>query len=136
MHCSGCGKDVPFGGQVCPFCQRDKSSDQALTLVVSAALIAGAFVGNLIGGFGGAVAGGVLCGLVAAIVGQAGKGHSAKKPPIVRVDRPRLSTDPKPKPSAAPSAEERLRRLDDLRSKGLITDDEHQARRTAIIDAL
>lgn len=50
MRCSGCGKDIPFGGQVCPFCQRDKSSDQASTVAGMTAMIIGGFIGNLVGG--------------------------------------------------------------------------------------
>ncbi|MEK0449441.1 MAG: hypothetical protein RL088_1709 [Verrucomicrobiota bacterium] len=28
MICSGCGKDIPFAGEVCPYCHRNKSNDQ------------------------------------------------------------------------------------------------------------
>ena len=28
IQCSGCGKRIPFAGEVCPYCQRDKSDDQ------------------------------------------------------------------------------------------------------------
>jgi hypothetical protein len=38
--------------------------------------------------------------------------------------------------AAAPSAEQRLRTLDDLRQKNLVTDDEYQRRRKEIIDSL
>jgi uncharacterized RDD family membrane protein YckC len=39
-------------------------------------------------------------------------------------------------PAAAPSPEEALRQLDDLRAKNLITDEEYQAKRKAILDRL
>lgn len=44
---------------------------------------------------------------------------------------------PAPPPAAAPpSAEQRLRTLDDLHQKNLVTEDEYQRRRKEIIDAL
>lgn len=32
MRCSNCGKDIPFAGQVCPYCHANKSKDQNLTV--------------------------------------------------------------------------------------------------------
>lgn len=89
MRCSGCGKDIPFGGQVCPFCQRDKSSDQTGTVATCLGLLIGGFIGNAIGGFGGMLIGGFLLGIVAAIITASGKNHSARKPPRVRADQAR-----------------------------------------------
>jgi len=28
MDCSNCGKDIPYSGKVCPYCNADKSEDQ------------------------------------------------------------------------------------------------------------
>jgi hypothetical protein len=41
-----------------------------------------------------------------------------------------------PAPAAPPSAEQRLRTLDDLHQKNLVTEDEYQRRRKEIIDSL
>lgn len=140
MRCSGCGKDIPFGGQVCPYCQRDKSSDQAATVAIGIGLVIGGFLGNLIAGFTGMMVGGFVFGLLATIVGMSGKNHTARKPPRVRVDGLPLA-----KPQSVPmertvaladTLEIRLRRLDDLLSKGLLSADEHREQRTAIISIL
>lgn len=140
MRCSGCGKSVPFGGHVCPYCNRDKSSDQTGTVATGAGLVLGGFIGNLIGDFGGMLIGGFVLGLLAAFVSMSGKNHTAKKPPRVRVD-----DLPAVKPQAVPiervatladTPEARLRRLDELLSKGLLSADEHQEQRVAIISML
>src|SRR5262245_39006301 len=33
MKCSNCGMDIPFSGNVCPYCKRDKSGDQLLSII-------------------------------------------------------------------------------------------------------
>lgn len=45
MICSNCGKDVPFGGNVCPYCGAEKSGDQA-TYVLA---VIGGVIGGVIG---------------------------------------------------------------------------------------
>lgn len=140
MRCSGCGKNIPFGGQVCPFCQRDKSSDQTGAIATGAGLLIGGFIGNAIGGFGGMLIGGFLLGMVAAIINASGKNHSARKPPRVRVDGiAPTKPDPAPKKfatTAIDAPEARLRRLDDLLTQGLLSEQEHQDQRKVIISRL
>lgn len=140
MRCSGCGKDVPFGGQVCPYCQRDKSSDQAATVIIGIGLVIGGFLGNLIAGFTGMIIGGFGLGIIAGVISMPGKNHSAKKPPRVRVDEPARNIAPSPqkKPSATATntPEARLLRLDELRNQGLLSNEEHRDQRKAIISML
>lgn len=140
MRCSGCGKDVPFGGQVCPYCQRDKSSDQAATVAIGIGLVIGGFLGNLIAGFTGMMVGGFVLGIIAGAISMSGKNHSAKKPPRVRIDEPARTVPPSPqkKPAvvASDTPEARLRRLDELRNQGLLSDEEHRGQRKAIISVL
>lgn len=57
MHCSNCGKDVPFAGNVCPYCHADKSSDQQKQIL-------GMFFGLV-----GAVAGWLIHGILVALIG-------------------------------------------------------------------
>lgn len=61
MLCSNCGKDVPFVGNVCPWCKKDKSMDQvrhALAIVAGAGC---AYIGaKLFGGWG--IVGGFFAG--------------------------------------------------------------------------
>lgn len=66
MHCSNCGKDIPFNGNVCPYCHADKSKDKEIHMT----FLAGAFAGGLIGwkvageDFIGAMIGGFIGGIV------------------------------------------------------------------------
>lgn len=141
MHCSGCGKDVPFAGQVCPHCQRDKSSDQAIHVAATIGIFVGGTIGGWIGGFGGMIVGAIVVGFLVVIVGVASGSNSAKQPPKVRVDRdesskPAGQTITAPKPKAADDPASRLARLDTLKADGIITPEEYQERRAAIIAAL
>lgn len=90
MHCSGCGKNIPFGGRVCPHCQRDKANDQQSHVLGVVALIIGGAIGNAVGGFSGMIVGGLLLGLFVAIVTVSSANHSAKKPPRVSCTRTRI----------------------------------------------
>lgn len=141
MHCSGCGKHISFGGAVCPLCQRDKSSDQTIHIAGVVGMFIGGTVGSWIGGFGGMVVGAIAIGFLVVIIGAASGGHSAKKPPRVRIDRdepPRLS-GPVATTSKATLADDpasRLARLDTLKADGIITLEEYQQRRAAIIAAI
>jgi predicted lipid-binding transport protein (Tim44 family) len=135
MHCSGCGKNLPFAGQVCPHCQRDKSADQSSTVIAGVALLFGGFIGNLIGGFGGMIIGGLALALIAVVATMGSTTKAAKKPPRVRVEpAPTLPPTSTVKPSDA--ATERLARLDRLRDTGAITDEEYSQQRKAVIASL
>lgn len=120
MHCSGCGKTIPFAGTVCPYCHRDKSQDQRYTLLAVVLGGAGAYIGWEVGGFWGAVAGFVGGALVAAIAMNVGK---APKPPEVQVVATAAGGD---------DLAERLRRLKDLQAQGLISEEEAADRRRQI----
>ncbi len=61
MLCSGCGKDVPFTGEVCPYCQRNKSSDQQKQVIGVIFIMLGGWLGSQIDHmFIGAIVGGVV----------------------------------------------------------------------------
>lgn len=143
MRCGGCGSTVRFGGQVCPFCLREKSSDQAATVMTGIGVVIGGFIGNLIAGFGGMIVGGLALGFTAAVIAASGKNHSAKKPPRVRVEPTGRAAPSKPRSVPATvaaagsgSVEDRLRQLDRLKAGGLLTDEEHQAQRGKIVATL
>jgi hypothetical protein len=57
MHCSNCGKDVPFAGNVCPYCHADKSGDQQKQVF------------GFIFGIAGGALGWLIHGVVAALIG-------------------------------------------------------------------
>jgi predicted amidophosphoribosyltransferase len=50
MLCNGCGKQIPFVGDVCPYCQRGKTRAQLYHLAGYGAAFVGAFIGWKIGG--------------------------------------------------------------------------------------
>ena len=69
MRCSNCGKDVPFTGKVCNWCNADKSRDQLSQTLGMIFGLAGGGLGWLIHGIGAAFIGlivGVIVGLFAA----------------------------------------------------------------------
>lgn len=131
---------IPFAGEVCPHCLRQKKSDQTETVAIATGLLLGGLIGNVVGGLQGMLVGGFLLGLLAAFVSASGKNHSARKPPRVRVDGP-VTTKPHARSKKHTAAvdeapEPRLRRLNDLRAQGLLSEQEHQNQRKAIISRL
>lgn len=67
MRCSNCGKDIPFTGNVCPYCHVDKSGDQT-------SMVFGMIFGVIGGGLGWAIAGpgvafiGLIVGVIIGLV--------------------------------------------------------------------
>ncbi len=135
MNCSGCGKDIPFSGHVCPFCQRDKSQDKQSTMAVGCGLLIGGGLGYLISGFTGLLIGGFVIGTIAAVISAPKAINAGKKAPAVRITKAANERPITAKPGS-PSVEERLRKLDELHTAGIITPDEHATKRKAIIDSL
>lgn len=139
MRCSGCGKDIPFGGEVCPYCQREKAGDQATTIAVAIGMIVGGVVGYMIGEFIGMLIGGFVCGVAFAIPAAGSAQKKAKLAPRVRLDNPAPVQRPAQsivQQAPSNSIEARLERLHDLRAKDLITAEEYLARRQEIIQSI
>jgi hypothetical protein len=125
MRCSGCGKKVPFGGKVCPYCQRDKSSDQAEHGV---AIILGfplAFGGAYFFGFWGFVV-----GIVAAVVASSMMTKNASKPPEVQVVNQRATI------GHDTTDEIRLVKLKQLFERKLIDAAEYDKKRNEILQSM
>ena len=123
MRCSGCGKDIPFNGTVCPYCQRDKSKDQAYTVVAFIFGIIGGAIGYFIFGFWGVVGGFFLGCIIAAAVTLGG----GTKPPEVQVVPPPQS------PQADDSIATKLAQLKQLRDQGLLTAEEFASKKAEIL---
>ncbi|WP_146001624.1 SHOCT domain-containing protein [Sphingobium fuliginis] len=137
MRCSGCGKDIPFAGHVCPYCQRDKSSDQAAHGCIGVALFIGGGLGYAVGGFTGLLTGGIIFGIIAAIASMPQAKKKAKTPPkVVVANLPKTAPKPVEKADSNPTPEERLMRLDTLRANGIINQQEYDEQRKAIISSL
>ncbi|WP_144400054.1 SHOCT domain-containing protein [Geobacter pickeringii] len=126
MYCSGCGKDIPFAGAVCPYCQRDKSNDQAYTVLAMILGLGLGYLGYNIFGFWGAP-GGFVIGVIIAVVKT---GRRATKPPEVNIVNLHEQS-----PNGI-SAEDRLVKLQDLRLKGLIDEEEYQKKRQTILNEI
>lgn len=73
--------NIPFAGELCPHCLRQKKSDQTGTVATATGLLLGGLIGNVIGGLEGMLVGGFLLGLLAAFVSMSGKKHTAMKQP-------------------------------------------------------
>lgn len=131
MRCSGCGKNIPFNGQVCPYCHRDKSKDQQYTVLALVLGLGLGYIGYLLFAVGGAVGGFV----VGCLIAFASSGVGKSSPPDVVVSDVRISSDMLVD-GAAGTIENRLNKLGDLKLKGLIDEAEYTARRKAIIDEL
>lgn len=122
MQCSGCGKSIPFGGSVCPYCHRDKSQDQRYTVAAIVIGGAGAYIGWRVGGFWWAVGGFMLGGLAAALA--TGVGRQTKAPEVRVVEQAGAVPD---------DVAARLRKLQDLQAQGLISADEAAERRRQVL---
>jgi glutaredoxin len=123
MRCSGCGKDIPFGGSVCPYCQRDKSKDKAYTVAAFVFGSVAGFIGYYIFGFWGAVFGFIVGCVAAAIITNS----VDSKPPQVEVVN--MQTVAKADESIA----DQLSRLKNLHNKGLLSDDEFSYKKSEIL---
>ncbi len=124
MNCSGCGKDIPFTGSVCPYCQRDKSKDQMYTVVSFIFGSIAAFIGYKFFGFWGAVGGCIGGCFVAAIMTLRDK---SRPPQVQIVDLPTSSIK-------EGSVTDKLAQLKDLHSKGLLTDEEFSSKKAEILN--
>lgn len=135
MRCSGCGKDIPFNGDVCPHCQRDKGADQVQHAITVVLIVVGMGIGWLVSDFKGMLWGGTVAVVLAIVIGVADAAkRGPTKPPQVRV-APESSPPPAPAPTAK-TVQQRLAELDMLRKEGLITEGEYAAKRQAILDRL
>lgn len=135
MKCFGCGKKIPFSGEVCPYCQRDKKGAQ---LLITAVLVFG-FIGLWIGSAisGPDTSGGLWGGFIGSVIGLtlAGSAGAFKShPPHVQIyqnTKPDLKKD-----SPNNLLEDRLAKLNSLKEKGLITEAEFSGKKMDILSSL
>ena len=123
MRCSGCGKDIPFTGAVCPYCQRDKSNDQTTMVVAFIFGAIGGAIGYFIFDFFGAI-GGFFIGCLIAAFATSGSGT---KPPVVQVAPPA----PSQKPDDSVAA--KLTQLKQLHEQGLLTPEEFAQKKADVL---
>ena len=74
MLCTNCGKDIPFVGNVCPWCHANKSGDQGTVVLGLIGSAIGAGLGYLIGGIMGGVVGWFVGIVVGVVFGDSLKG--------------------------------------------------------------
>lgn len=133
MICSGCGMDIPFAGQVCPNCQRDKSADQQwllkAQLILFIFIIPGALIGALINGLLGALIG-VAVSFVAFIIYMMA---TKAPPPLAGPPKVHVSNMQSSENLDNTSIEQKLTSLAELKEKGLITEEEFLSAKKKII---
>lgn len=79
MVCSNCGKEIPFVGNVCPYCKVDKRQDQSEFLAGCLGAVVGIVVGAMVAGIGGGIAGFFIGTILALIAAGAGKPKPAPR---------------------------------------------------------
>ena len=137
MRCSGCGKEIPFAGAVCPYCHRDKSKDQAYTVT---AFILGSvfgFLGYKIFGWGGAI-GGFIIGCIVAVIAT-GVGVNKKPPEVIVVNEKQQEMQmirETRQPEYEGIEKTRLRKLKELFDGGLIGEDEYKKKKNEILEKI
>ncbi|MDA0659355.1 MAG: SHOCT domain-containing protein [Planctomycetota bacterium] len=145
MLCSGCGKSVPFFGDVCPYCLRDKRKDRECCVYGCFLCPLFGFIGFFVVGLvaeglgydGGYVGGSAFIGLVIGIflgagVAQAFSGAGGETAP------PKVSITEKSdgKHSDEDDHKKKLANLKNLFEKNLISEQEYNAKRKEILDKL
>lgn len=129
MHCSGCGKQIPFAGQVCPHCQRDKSADQQRHAISMIGIFVGGVIGYAVNEIMGAIVGGSIGGAAAMFLPLAGTEKSV--PPEVRIQEKTELPSP-----SKPNSADRLAELSLLKDKGLISEEEFSDKKNKILAEL
>lgn len=137
--CSGCGKKIPYLGDVCPHCLRDKKPDRENFDKIARAVIWTGLAGGLIGylsdgtalGFALFFAGCAVGGIIGAFQY---KPVTSKAPEVQPV---KDDTIHKAKPSTAEqsshSIEDRLATLKKLKEQGLISDADYDQKRQELL---
>lgn len=70
VKCANCGKNVPFEGDVCPWCKADKSAQKIIKVFgLAGALLVGLAVGAMSSGFLPAFIGGIVGAVVGTVIG-------------------------------------------------------------------
>lgn len=132
MKCSGCGKSIPFSGQVCPFCQRDKSGDKKQFFWVSVFMLVGAGAGLLVHRDGWGLLGGtILGGGIAGAIWKPKKSVAPEVKPIVHTSNMVSAAS-----SDGSKVQRRLADLEGLRKAGIVSAAEYAAKRQSILDSL
>jgi len=116
MHCSGCGKDIPFAGDVCPYCHRDKSQDQQYTVLAFILGLVLGYIGYLVFDWWGVI-GGFIAGCAIAVA-MSGAGET-EAPEVKIANNNAQDID------VSGSIESRLSKLNGLKESGLITDEDY-----------
>jgi hypothetical protein len=140
MHCTGCGMNIPFAGEVCPHCLRQKKSDQTGTVATGLGLLTRGFPWQSYRRLRRNAHRWLRAVDDRRGISQSVGNRTTEKPPNVRVDpRPmvkiasiRLCVATKAQGDAAA----RLRRLDDLKAVGLSSERQRHHQGTIIMSAL
>jgi hypothetical protein len=75
VQCSNCGKKIPFQGDLCPYCNCDKSKDRYIQVLEITGGLLGGLLGYLIsypctGPFLGLIVGALICTVLVVAISQ------------------------------------------------------------------
>ena len=131
MQCTNCGKEVPFTGKVCPYCNHSKTEKKMDIVLATIGVALGVLFGwSTGGGWFGAVVSAVV-GLIGSVfVGIWWRGRESKKQAEPR------ATEPRPAPRESAGTADRLAHLDELKKKGLISDVEYDKKRQEVLSSI
>jgi hypothetical protein len=129
MTCFGCGKNIPFAGDVCPYCHRDKKGAQLLFGALLIFGFLGIWAGSIFSITGSVV--GAFIGMIIGLIFAASCGALKKpQPPHVQIHN-NLKEE-----RVSSLLEDRLAKLNSLKEKGLITEEEFSGKKWDILRGL
>lgn len=127
MRCSNCGKEIPFAGQVCPFCHADKSYNQKVLGLTYFIIMGGGGIGWWIGGAREMWIG-MGIGFFLSLVVMALNVQYRKKHPV--------EIEPEPHNDSPSDMKARLEQLEGLKNSGLLSSQEYADKRKELLAQL
>ena len=119
-----------------PYCLRDKKADREANSLATFFGVVGGGIGYAINGFTGLLIGGGICAFIGGIILAAGANKRGAAPPVVRVAGNIGLDTPDNAAQSDNDHAVRLKRLDKLRTDGVITDAEYAERRAVVVSSL
>jgi hypothetical protein len=135
IRCSGCGSDIPFHGDVCPFCLKDKTGVKLTNVFGFFFGFIGMVIGYAVAGISWALVLGLVGMIIGFVVGSSLDPNKARATEPASADSGAIAYDDRPS-GDEPDVEERLERLEYLKDKGLLSDSEYKMKKRDILDDL
>lgn len=135
MHCSGCGKDIPFEGDVCPYCGRDNTANQQFVVLAFLFAVPAAVIGIWV--FDSLIASvvGFIGGCILAFVAS-GKGKKTKPPEVSVVNTANPVSDASEEEGSGNNIKTELQQLKSLLDDELITAEEFEKKKAELLSRM